>query len=784
MGGYSPLYIQGFEQGLIQNRENFILPADAFPTLENAHVWRERIKRKQGCETLGRLRRKFANLSLGNSSASTWTINTIWTTLVPPIVPQVNAEIEPGSVIITLQAGPDIVMIDQGDGTLATSPVSANVGTINYITAVVTLTTSAPAGTPTIISFNYFPRLPMMGLRIREIDTLNNEMTVAWDTVYAYRFVGTGWQEFIPGTIWKGSNSNFFWTTNYWVTPPPPNGNNEKVFWATNFSGPAGDPIRYTNGPAGSWIDFAPIINSVSGDRLTQCLAMLPFRSRMMVFNTYEGANLAASINYPQRIRWAAIGNPISDVSVLFPLGTVSANAWNDNIRGKGGFLDIPTSENITSVGFVRDNLVIYCERSTWQLRYTGRSIAPFQIEKVNSELGAESPFSAVQFDTSLVGIGDKGIVECDSFKSRRIDVKIPDLVFSFNNQNEGPARVYGVRDFINRLAFWTYPYQPENTYPITYPNRRLLYNYENGSWAIFTDSFTCFGTFQPSSARTWLGSKFPWNSANFAWGNRPSLIPDIVAGNQQGYVVYIDSKVTNDPTLSIKNITSNGTTPSSTPTVIESPEHNLEENMIIILTGIIGSYSSLNFNPVTHAGVYRVGFDGIATPDQPNKFVLWKYNINTQKFSDPVLTASATYIGGGKITIRDNFSIVSKKFNFLEEGQNIQIGYIDVLTNTTEQGAISLNIYVNYSDDNPINTEPQNVDNFFNISVPTTQPAGLVSSKNMQRVFCPSRGTFLTIEWNFSPLQMNGVEQESDVQIDAEVVWMRKAGTQLNQGI
>jgi hypothetical protein len=155
---------------------------------------------------------------------------------------------------------------------------------------------------------------------------------------------------------------------------------------------------------------------------LNQCLCLLPFRSRLVAFNTFEGQTLGTSINYPQRIRWAAIGNPLV-VDAMGPPATVGA--WRDDVRGRGGYIDIPTAENIISVGYVRDNLVIYCERSTWQLRYTGRSVAPFQIEKVNTELGAQSTFSAVQFDTSLVGIGDKGVVECDSYKSERIDIKI-----------------------------------------------------------------------------------------------------------------------------------------------------------------------------------------------------------------------------------------------------------------------------------------------------------------------------------------------------------------------
>src|SRR5208337_4451086 len=57
MAGYSPLKITGNATGLIQNRENFLLPDDAYPVLQNAYVWRERIKRKKGYQLLGRLQR-------------------------------------------------------------------------------------------------------------------------------------------------------------------------------------------------------------------------------------------------------------------------------------------------------------------------------------------------------------------------------------------------------------------------------------------------------------------------------------------------------------------------------------------------------------------------------------------------------------------------------------------------------------------------------------------------------------------------------------------------------
>lgn len=758
---YTPLYIKKPETGLVQSRPEFILPDDAFPILENAYVWRERIKRRQGLATLGRLRRVFTGSSLGLSGASPWSFN-IYSTIVPPIIPEANAEIEVGSVQITIGA---VVLIDQGDGTLQTNPVSGVSGTINYLNGNVVIT-GAGAGVASTINFNYFPALPVMGLRGRELNSINVEQTIAFDTVYAYRYL-TGWEEFIPGTTWSGTDSDFFWSTNYWISA-----GNSKIFWVTNFSGTGGDPIRYTDGSV--WIDFAPQIDAV-GTLLTQCLAMLPFRGRLVTFNTLEGANLATSVSFPQRIRWAAIGNPFTTVSAI--VTTVNPNAWRDDIRGQGGFLDIPTSESIVSVGFVRDNLVIYCERSTWQLRYTGRTIAPFQIEKVNSELGSESTFSAVQFDTSLVGIGDKGIVECDSFKSERIDIKIPDLVFEFKNENEGTKRVHGIRDFQQRLAYWTYVYNPGDSSTSKFPNRRLVFNYENDSWAIFTDSLTCFGNFQSSVERTWQNSDFTWEEANFPWLDIPSQFPSLIGGNQQGYVMYLSSnlqpKVSNDPTLLIKNITGS----LVTPTIIESPNHNLETGQVIQVLNIPSTdfFASLN-NQIF----------GIVIIDA-NNFELWKYSTQTQDFTVPQFNLPGTYIGGGEIAVRDGFSIVSKKFNYLEQGENIQLGYIDVLLDNTADGSISLYVYLDYNNSTPINILPQNInpdsispDNFFNTTIDTFATGGIQGTKNWQRVFCPARGNFITLQWTLSKQQLTTSAQESDVEIGAQILWMRAAGKQL----
>ena len=820
MAYYEPNYIKAPSTGLVRNRPEFILPDDAFPVLENAYLFREKILRKYGTEFLGRLQRDFVEIPFFNTGASPWTFNLLvvsgyvsttnnanpgqvttkyahglttgdsvfisgivgatgyntnspftvtvnstttftvgadaaaygayvsggyWisnrslaTATTSPL--ESNAEIVPGSVILVI--GGTITLTDQGDGTL-TSVTPGNSGTINYVTGSVTITHTAGVGISTVLTYSYNPALPVMGLPTQETGFINNENTLAFDQKYCYTFASGAWKEYIPGTVWSGENYELFYSQNYW------NNAAGRLFWVTNFNtGIGGDPVRYTD--TVSWVNFNPAVDATNS--LWQFLAMTPFRNRMVVFNTFEGTTFAGAAQYPQRIRWSALGSPID------------SNAWRDDINGKGDYIDIPTSQNIVGIGFVRDNLVIFCERSTWQLRWTGRNITPFQLEKVNTELGAESTFSSVQFDTSLIGIGDKGIIECDSFQSRRMDVKILDLIYQFNNQNNGLQRVYGIRDFVHKTAYWVYPTAANN--PI-FPNRRLVYNYENDSWAIFIDSLTCLGTYQPNTSPTWNNANSTWNNYNQTWIGEPAFIPDIVGGNQQGFVMILDERVMNSQSLSITGITGS----ASAAIEIEVINHNLESNDFIQINNIP---TGTPFALILNGNNYRVQVLDV------NTLALYTYQSSTNSFI-PQTGTDGTYIGGGTVSVRDNFSVTSKKFNYLQDGQNIQLGYVDVMTNLTSQGEISLNVYVNYSDSESVNQSP-NTDPFFNQVVPTYNAQSPGSSKNIQRVYCNVRGTFITIEWTFSNAQMATEACEEDVQISMQTIYTRRAGAQLNE--
>src|SRR6202000_2880026 len=106
MTGFQQVLIGGYPTGgLIQDRKPALLSNEAFSDLENAYVFRERTKKRDGEVPMGRLSRIFIDQDAGMTSGSPWTFN-IYSQVVPSITPEPNAEIEPGSVRLEINPTP------------------------------------------------------------------------------------------------------------------------------------------------------------------------------------------------------------------------------------------------------------------------------------------------------------------------------------------------------------------------------------------------------------------------------------------------------------------------------------------------------------------------------------------------------------------------------------------------------------------------------------------------------------------------------------------------------
>ena len=579
-----PFLIANMEIGLERDREPWLLPDEAFPTLEDSYLFRGRLKRRLGYENLGRICEEATPDDFGARDPAP-------DQRTGPLTLGGALQVQPGSVSIT-----DGVTTFQDDGTgqMVVTVGTGTGGPIDYFTGIFDVTFLIAGATNVIATFCLFFGRPVMGLRTRELSVINQEQLIGFDTEKANRF-STFLDIFVDISFykttgiafsWTGTNSDFFWTYNYanafWVT------NSVKGFQdiVDDTTPGAGDGIRWFDG--NGWINFLPPIDSTSGpgpNFLMGAKIIVTYRNRLVVLNTTEGTSVGAFNEFPQRARWSQNGTPyyVDTLPSGFS-GSFEGDAWNSDVVGKGGFIDAPTSEQIISAEFINDDLIVYFERSTWKLSYYGSPVLPFVWIRVNVELGAESTFSVVPFDSGLLGVGNYGIVISNGNEIKRIDQKIPDEVFKIHNGNDGVKRVYGIRDFPKQLVYWTFPDQ--STDP-TFPTRVLVYDYLEGTYAIFNDSLTCFGQYQPIDDVTWADLKQSWIATPEAWnsGQLQSDFPLIVAGNQQGFVFknYNSGPVINDPSLFLTGIT------VANPVVITSVNHNLLEETFIKFSDING---------------------------------------------------------------------------------------------------------------------------------------------------------------------------------------------------
>ena len=775
---YEPHYIASFEDdsGLITYLEPFLLPEKAFPTLEDAFAWRGRIKRREGFNTLGRLRRSRTGVIMPLSGASPFAFN-LFTAIQQATEPQREVQTAPIGTVLSNRLTIHIAgvnYVDQGDGTLQNSVTLDVLSTINYLTGSIVLVHTAGIGVAITADFAYFPGLPVMGLPDDITDAINEENLRAFDTKYAYQFALGEFNELtsIAPVVWNGNDSDFFWTTTYWPMTP----GTTKLMWTTNFniSGATRDSLKYYDTGTTTWTPFTPLITATQ--TLYTCRCIVPYKNRLLMFNTLEDVlppfSLAAATNFPQRVRFSKIGDPIAP------------DSWLSDTPGLGGFADIASDQAIISVEFIKDILIVKLERSSWKVIYTGNETQPFNFEKINTEFGAESTFSLVPFDRGVFSVGNLGILTDDSVNVQRIDQKIPNFVFQFRNADNGPKRVHGIRNYTEELVYWSYPNSAED---LKFPNKMLVYNYINQTYAIFNDSFTCFGYYQKPTALRWAQLiNTTWVQFNRAWnsGAAQARYPDIVAGDQHGFVLLLNQKTFNDVSFAINAITSEAIT---TLAIITSVNHNLQTGQFVKLTGILGTGVP---NPTfLNDQIYKI----IQYPgNETNQYTLQVLDLATMTFVDVFYVPGGTYLGMGRVTVLNNINITTKVFApFYEDGGQVRVGYLDFLFDTTDEGQLTCDYYMNESINSGISISDPSVTIDAGVSASgilgsntiltspennTLLPFQVNQNKIWHRMFIQSIAQNFQLKFSLNDLQMvDEVVNSSDIILHAMTIYLAK---------
>lgn len=451
---------------------------------------------------------------------------------------------------------------------------------------------------------------------------------------------------------------------------------------------------------------------------------------------------------YVNRCRFSQNGSP------------VASNAWSEIIGGRGGRIDAPTKEQIVTSEFIKDRLIVYFERSTWELVYTGNEIQPFRWQQINTELGAESTFSSVPFDKIVLAIGDVGIHACNGANVERIDNKIPDNVFSLSNNNQGVERIWGIRDYYVEQVYWTIP----TLQAVKFPNRVLVYNYKAQTWAYNVDSFTAFGAYDNQPNATWANYPIQWDDSVETWqsGTLYSNVRQIVAGNQEGFTCIIQPDLTiNSIMLQVTNITISGGI-----VTITAINHNL-------------STEDTDFNPIDYIMISNAqGVTGI------NDIIVPVYQIvDVNRFKIKLSGVTGVYTGGGSITRVSNISIVSKQYNFyVQDGVNSFINKVDFQVQKTAAGAITVDYSVSSSTETQL-YQGSSTGALLGNGVLDTSPYTLYPLENSQErlwhpIYPQAEGEFIQLILYYTDAQMRNPDISlADFQLHSMIFYTSRTG-------
>ena len=601
---------------------------------------------------------------------------------------------------------------------------------------------------------------------------------------------------------------------------------------------PTNDNIPQTFAQGAGWVNFMPPI-SQSGITIADApkaqyylvgaRMILPFKDRLLFFGPVVQTSSGSPIYLQDTVIYSQNGTPYYTSSfngsptssgtgfsqILVPNNqTATAPAYFADSTGFGGFVTAGLDQPIITVSPNEDVLLLGFN-PTYQVRfvYTGNDILPFNFFIVNSELGSASTFSAITLDKGVLSRGARGIVESSQVDVRRIDVEIPDEVFEINLLNNGNERFTAQRDFINEWIYFTYN---SNSFITNsrFPNQTLLYNYRDSSYAIFIESYTSYGAFRKQTGYTWatIDIKYPtWASWNVPWnaGASTLLQPEIVAGNQQGFLVIKEDSTNESNSLQINNFSfpTAITGISQAASAVVTMEGNFQVGQSITFSNVMGMVSIngltgliIAVTPTTvTVSINSSGFaaytsGGTATPFEPvyspnhglnqgdyivisgvigglasqvNGKVYRVFNVTIDGFNieTPPPTVD-TYFGGGLIKRMYVPVVQTKQFPpAWGLARKTRLGVQQYLLSKTNTGQITLQIFLSQDASNAYNEGPI-------IPGIDIQNSGLIYSQTL--FTCPESTNLGLTPLNTNLQQLTAISSDNVSSNAQQQIWHR----------
>lgn len=497
---YKPYPVYDLKTGIKLDRAPWLLPQDAFSSLENCFLFEGKIRKRRGYQELFRIVHGVEEELIGTGDGIETTFSG---TLEHFPVRRGDITFTDGTETFTHtdqnwwmdgwwdndwwndQLTPDLIYGDF-DGT----------GIVDLETGEFSITFNTAPGEEVeiLVSYDYYPDLPTMGI-FNYTTASGTEQLLVFNTkrLNYYDDINEKLVDPTKEDIFSGEDFNFFWLSNWNGIAYVCNGHNRVKTW-----------------DGSTLADLLIDIDGDSDNDVTYAMYAFPYKSRLVLLRIED-----VGFGQYQRARWSKVGT--TDFS-------------NDE------FVDAPVNDWIISAGFLRDELIVWFERSVWALRYTGSDRLPFRWVRLASQEGSVAPMSLSEFPDKQLILGNVSIISFDGRDVFNIAKKLSNYILNFNQSKlkycySGVAEEY-------KQAWFTYPSIDSDLC-----DKLLCYNYEDNNWASFSLAMHSLGYFSETDSPTWDDMNMTWDEMEEMWDIRDfqAGFPRMIGGDYEGYIYKME---------------------------------------------------------------------------------------------------------------------------------------------------------------------------------------------------------------------------------------------------
>lgn len=463
---YKPYLIAPFGLGLDLDTSPWLLPKDAFTSIENGHIQHGRVEKRAGYESYGSMHYGMIILSATSANPAVFSVTS-------------TAGLTNGDTVnLSMFTDASWSTLNNKAYTLSTiTPTTFQLVSTGASPATIS-TAGYPVYTASSGRLGYSASNRIMGIENYYDSTGQTRYNIIWDTKRAAVFNATV-NDYVPielntlpgADFMSGGEYNYIWTTNWEYTA------NTSILYFTNGKAQNGslDGIFYyqpgstlTN-PVNNVYAFNPTVNN-SGDTLKGAQMLFTVKKRLLALNTVEG-----STRRPQRARFSKAGDPTK---------------FNSSEPGQGVFTDASTGEEIVSARQIGDYIIVFFTDSVWMLSPNANASNPFSWKRLNSYRASGGRMASIDYDRYIISMGQRGIFASNPSDTSRIDNKIESFADDYINAQYF-KKVFSKREYDYKRTWILYPGKDPDT---NENNAALIIDEDSKAFSTYKIEMNCLG--------------------------------------------------------------------------------------------------------------------------------------------------------------------------------------------------------------------------------------------------------------------------------------------------